>query len=73
MTIDELREKASEAAKWPAATRSPEEKQIVLELRSALSRRMFRIVEFAEQWDRDLTADEQSEHDALKAEFDALG
>lgn len=72
MTLDELREKAVTLADWPAECRLPEEDQLIKEFRAALRHRMSRLVDFAEQFDRDLTAEERQEYDGLRAEFDAL-
>lgn len=57
---------------WPRETRSDAEHERLREYRASLHNDMYQLVDQAERFDRDLSAEEQERFDALNAEFAGL-
>jgi len=70
--MSEVPEDIQRILQWPAETWSPQEEHRLLEFRAALHGEMRKLVEGAERFDRNLTADEEAKFDWLKRQFDEL-
>lgn len=70
--MNEVPEDIQRILRWPAETWSPQEEHRLLEFRAALHGEMRKLVEEAERFDRNLTADEQERFDWLRRQFDGL-
>lgn len=73
MTPEELKSKVDKVLTWPRETRSDDEHRLLRERRTYLHSQIFSLVDNAERFDRNLTADEATRYQELQDEYDQLG
>lgn len=73
MTPEELKSKVDQVLQWPRLTRSDEENCLLRERRVALHSQIYALVDNAERFDRNLTAEEAERYAELQDEYDRLG
>lgn len=73
MTPEELKSQVDKVLKWPRLTRSDDENRLLRERRAALHSQIYALVDNAERFDRNLTAEEAGRYAELQSECDQLG